>query len=158
MNSFQYLRVMGLKSISDHGWAINIFGHCRAINIFGLGRAIHIFLYRGNLDFWQSGQLGLWVTWVLGDLSFGWLELWVTWTLSNLGLDNLGNLGIGHLRWLGLWTSWVTWTLGNLCIEKLDSRFNGWKYFRLVYLTVAALSWNFVRFLENLFSNRCWKF
>mgnify|MGYP001283485287 CR=1 FL=1 len=58
MNSFQYLRVMGLKSISDHGWAINIFGHGRAINIFGLVymEATWTFGNFGKLGF---GQLGL---------------------------------------------------------------------------------------------------
>ena len=91
------------------------------------------------LGFWQFGQLGLWVTWAMGDLSFGWLELWVTWALGDL---SFGWLELWQFGKLGHWTAWVTCTLDNLddltnnwevwCIEKLDSRFSGWKYFRLV--------------------------
>ena len=39
----------------------------------------------------------------------------MTWPLSNLDSDNLGNLDIGQLRWLGHWISWVSSALGNLC-------------------------------------------
>ena len=78
------------------------------------------YLLVGNLDFWKFGELGLWVTvgtwvtWALGDLDFWWLGLWVTWALSNLGFDNLGNLDIGQLKWLGHWTIWESSTLENL--------------------------------------------
>ena len=102
INSFQYLRVMGPKSISDHGWELNIFCHGRTINVFGL------VLLGGNLNFWQFGQLGLWVTWTLSNLDFGqfgqlgrWTA-WVTWTL-----DNLGNLDFGQFANSKYWETYV---------------------------------------------------
>ena len=81
INSFQYLRVMGPKSISDHGWELNIFCHGRTINVFGL------VLLGGNLNFWQFGQLGIWVTWTLSNLDFGQFansKYWETYVLKNL--------------------------------------------------------------------------
>ena len=114
------------------GRARNIFGCCRAINILGHGRGFFTCL--------QLALLAIWATWTLGDLSFGWLELWVTWALGDL---SFGWLELWQFGKLGHWTAWVTCTLDNLgdltnnweiwCIEKLDSRFSGWKYFRLVF-------------------------
>ena len=91
------MRGLGLISISDCGWAINIFGRGTGYKYFWP------YLLGGNLDFWQFGQLGICVTWTLSNLDFGVFGHWTAWVLV-------------------LWTTWVTWTFGNfltLVIGKL---------------------------------------
>ena len=144
-NWFKIDQNFHMKGFFGHGMAIHIFGYWTAINILGYGN----FLLGDNLDFGKLGVREIWATWTLGNLSFGWLGLWATWTLNNLG-----DLSFGQLEWLELWEIFELWLLGKLCIEKLDSRFNGWKYFRLVEKKIET--WLFWK--TCFFSRPFWTF
>ena len=136
---------MGPKSISDHGWELNIFCHGRTINVFGL------VLLGGNLNFWQFGQLRLWVTWTLSNLEFGQfgqLGRWTAWTL-----DNLGNLDFGQFANSKYWETYVLKNLTRaLMAESISGLFCVCTY-KMGYSRLLLINFTNINF-DKLRSNR----
>ena len=96
---------MGIKSISDHGWAINIFGLGRSISIFG--KAINTFILHQPFN-----EIGCFKTQKFSS-EVKILRLNIK-LLPNQDFSVPKDQLVFTWRQLGLSAIWATWTLGNL--------------------------------------------